>query len=81
MFMPICNLSQASPHLAMDAQFNYCIDDINSLSSELGIPWEHAKDVPFTSVILYIGFLRNINTRTVSIPDSKKAKYLAPIVT
>jgi hypothetical protein len=53
--------------------------DIDSFSDELGIPWEHAKDIPFSPVITYIGFRWDIEARTVSIPETKKTKYLIAI--
>jgi hypothetical protein len=53
--------------------------DIDSLSDELGIPWEHAKDVAFTPSIPYIGFQWDIENKTVYIPEDKKAKYLMAI--
>ena len=79
MATPIRDLSQSSPRSATDARFSYCFSDIDNLSGELGIPWEPSKDVPFAAVIPYIGFLWDIETKMVSIPDSKKEKYLAAI--
>ena len=79
MATPIRDLSQASPCSGPDAHFSYCMADIDSLSDELGIPWEQTKDVAFVSSIPYIGFLWDIEARMVSIPEGKKAKYLAAI--
>ena len=62
MAFPIQDLSRASPRSLMDSQFSYCMADIDSLSDKLGIPWERAKDVPFSSSIPYIGFLWDITT-------------------
>lgn len=39
MSAPIKDLSNALPWLEHDAKFTYCLDDINKLSDELGIPW------------------------------------------
>jgi hypothetical protein len=81
MATPLRDLSQTSPRSSLDAQFNYCMADVDSLSNELGIPWEHTKDVPFASAFPFIGFFWNLESRTVSIPNDKKAKYLAAIAT
>jgi hypothetical protein len=80
MATPICNLSQDSPHPQHDELFTYSMVDIDALSSELGIPWECSKDTPFAMTIIYISFLWNIKERTVAIPNMKKTKYLAAIV-
>ena len=53
--------------------------DIDNLSDDLGIPWERTKDVKFAPSLPYIGFLWNIEAKTVSIPEAKKTKYLVAI--
>lgn len=79
--MPIKDQKLLSPALRNqhDVQFTYSLDDIDAISNELGIPWEKAKDVPFTSVPTFIGFEWNIEKRTVALPLAKKKKYLAAI--
>jgi hypothetical protein len=79
MALPICDLSQDSPRSEHEAQFSYSMADIDSFSDKLGIPWERAKDIPFSPVITYIGFHWDIEARTVSIPETKKTKYLIAI--
>jgi hypothetical protein len=54
--------------------------DIDALSNDLGIPWETKKDIPFSSIAPFIGFSWNLTNRTVSLPESKKAKYLQAIL-
>ena len=54
--------------------------DIDALSDELGIPWEKTKDIPFSSSFPFIGFLWGLDTRTVSLSDSMKEKYLQAIL-
>ena len=51
-------------------------DDIDTLSWELGIPWEISKDQPFASCTTYIGFDWDIETGQVSLGAAKKDKYL-----
>ena len=62
-----------------DEQFTYCMADIDVLSNDLGIPWETGKDLPFSDVTPFIGFSWDLTNRTVSLPESKKAKYLQAI--
>ena len=76
---PIRDLSQSSPRSPHDARFSYCMADIDTLSLELGIPWEKDKDIPFGTIVPFIGFSWDITSRLVSLPPSKKAKYLAAI--
>lgn len=76
---PIIDLSSASPHSPEDAHFTYCFDDINRLSRMLGIPWELAKDILFSTRAPFIGFLWDLETLQVSIPEQKKEKYLEAI--
>jgi hypothetical protein len=79
MSFPILDLSTASPCSPEDLLFTYCFDDINRLSKILGIPWELAKDILFSSCALFISFLWDIVTHSVSIPQKKKEKYIAAI--
>jgi len=54
--------------------------DIDALSDELGILWEKTKDIPFGTLVPFIGFLWDLTARTVSLSDSKKEKYLQSIL-
>ena len=62
-----------------DEQFTYCMADIDTLSDDLGIPWEADKDIPFGEVTPFIGFTWDLANCMVSLPDSKKEKYLQAI--
>ena len=71
MFFPLLDLSNTSPHPDFDALFTYADADIDRVSDELGIPWEHSKTVPFSNVIPYLGFVWNLTMRTVKVPLEK----------
>ncbi|GLB39889.1 putative tyrosine recombinase [Lyophyllum shimeji] len=73
------DLSTASPRSQAEAEYTYCIADIDEISEELGIPWEVSKDIPFTSTPLYIGLVWDLEARTVTLPETKKAKYIKAI--
>ena len=53
MFFPLLDLSDVSRHPDNDAQFTYADADIDRVSDELRIPWEHSKTVPFSNVVPY----------------------------
>ena len=76
---PLQDLSHTSPRTSADAQFTYCIDDIDTISLQLGIPWEKSKDIPFSSHPTFLGFVWDIPKRLVSLSASKQAKYLAAV--
>ena len=79
MFFPLLDLSDVSPCPDNDAQFTYADADIDHISNELGIPWEHSKTVPFSNVVPYLGFIWNLTARTVEVPLEKKRKYRGTI--
>jgi hypothetical protein len=56
--------------------FSYDLSDIYSLAARLGWPWKLSKTRPFHHQFKYLGFLWNLSTKTVQIPDDKKARYL-----
>ena len=56
--------------------FSYSLTDIYSLAKQLGWPWKESKTRPFASQFKYLGFLWDLDTKTVQIPDSKKQRYL-----
>lgn len=78
---PLIDLSHSSPRNPHDQQFSYNLDDVDHLSEELGIPWETTKDQPFDASTIYIGFVWDIQARTVSLSPTKVAKYLQAIQT
>ncbi|CAA7260292.1 unnamed protein product [Cyclocybe aegerita] len=76
---PIRDLSQASPRSEEERRFTYCMSDIDAICNELGIPWETEKDVPFQSVVPFIGFLWDLDQREVALASAKQEKYLKAI--
>jgi hypothetical protein len=72
---PIQDLSHQSHRSEHDALFTYCLDDINKISDRLGIPWEKSKDQLFASSTTYIGFVWDLNSRSVSLAVGKIEKY------
>lgn len=78
---PIKDLIMESSHRQNqhDAQFAYSYDDIDTLSNQLGIPWEKEKDTPFSTKVVFIGFEWDFQNLTVSIPLDKRQKYLSAI--
>ena len=76
---PLLDLSLSSPRSAADEPFTYSMEDIDRIYSELGVPWETTKDVPFATSVPFIGFIWDIAELQVSIPTKKKTKYLEAI--
>jgi len=79
MSFPIKDLSDMSPRSAYEAQFAYSMGDIDRVAAQLGIPWELSKDVPFGTIIRYIGLEWDITCRTVALLDDKREKYKSAI--
>ncbi len=75
MTFPLKDLSDASPRSPYEAQFTYSFIDIDRVAAQLGIPWERSKDVPFSSVVRYIGLEWDIERWTVTLPTNKREKY------
>ena len=59
--------------------YPYDFDEINEITGPLGVPWESSKDVPFSSSVPFIGFLWNLDQKTVTLTEPKKAKYIQAI--
>ena len=78
---PIRDLSADSPRSIHDAKFTYNMDDINRLSTDLGIIWDPSKDVSFCLAVPFCGFLWDLRARTVCLLDKKCAKYILAINT
>ncbi|KAF5384239.1 hypothetical protein D9615_003418 [Tricholomella constricta] len=76
---PIHDLSRNSPRSTLDAAYTYASVDIDHISRTLGIPWEPSKTVDFDSNVQYLGFIWDLQERTVSVPTVKKEKYLQAI--
>jgi hypothetical protein len=76
---PILDLSQCSPCSAKDARYSYCMDNINTISTETGTPWEVSKDIQFCSEPPFMGFTWKLDSHTIEILEGKKKKYLDAI--
>ena len=76
---PFQDLAGTSPRSAKDQCFSYADTDIDALSEYLGIRWEPSKFVPFGPEFPYLGFLWNLQTRTVCLLEKKRLKYVAAI--
>ena len=74
MSRPLRNLSTQRKG-TVDPEYAYSMDDVDSISARLGIPWERSKDVPFGKVTPFIGFLWDIENKTVSLQEKKQEKY------
>ncbi|PPQ80585.1 hypothetical protein CVT24_002720 [Panaeolus cyanescens] len=72
---PLHDLSGDSPRSSDDAQYCYNMDDIDRVSAVLGIPWQSAKDVQFSSSAPYFGFVWDLKDRTVALSLEKASKY------
>jgi hypothetical protein len=59
--------------------FSYSLSEIYGLAAQLGWPWKESKTRPFAVEFLYLGFLWDLSTKTVQIPDPKKLRYLAKL--
>jgi hypothetical protein len=73
------DLSGLSPRSDYDKRFGYCLADIDGLSANLGIVWEKDKDQSSASSTICIGFLWDVENRTVSLSSPKVSKYLLAI--
>lgn len=62
--------------------YSYSFDEENiwTIARALGWPWSTSKHQPFHSTFTYLGFLWDINGRTVQLPETKIAKYRARLL-
>lgn len=74
MAFPIRDLAKNRDH-----GYTYDLSDVDHISNQLGIPWERSKDFDFSSSFPFIGFIWDIEKRTVSLRPEKKDKYLLAI--
>lgn len=72
---PLVDHSLATPRGVEDSLFSYSAADLDLLSDELALPWKVSKTTPFATSVVYLGFLWDIDHRTVALPDQKKTKY------
>ena len=61
------------------ASHAYDFSHIDQISGCLGIPWELSKDAPFSSTPVFIGFIWNLESNTVSLTTTKRTKYINTI--
>jgi len=55
------------------------MDDIDAISSKLGIPWETSKDILFSFRPVFIGLIWDLRLLTVELTPARKEKYLSAI--
>ncbi|KAF5342704.1 hypothetical protein D9757_015300 [Collybiopsis confluens] len=72
---PLIDMSGASSRSIEDSKFTYAFCDIDQVTLPLGYTWALEKDIPFCESPTYFGFQWHLETRTVSIPAEKRAKY------
>ena len=72
---PLKDLSTGHEDLENGEQC-YLTEDIDEISSRLGIPWEKSKDIPFGPKVPFIGFDWDLEAKTVSLQSKKKEKYV-----
>ncbi|PPQ81825.1 hypothetical protein CVT24_005483 [Panaeolus cyanescens] len=73
------DLSGSSPRSTEDQLFAYNMDDVDRLFEELGIEVEKEKDTHFQNVVPYLGFLWDLEQKTVTLQPKKGEKYLSAI--
>ncbi len=56
-------------------KYSYAEDIIWNTAEKLGWPWAPSKFLPFAFAFIYIGFLWDLSTREVSLPEAKRKKY------
>ena len=59
--------------------FSYTLSDIYSVAKQLGWPWKDSKTRPFASQFKYLGFIWDLTTKSVQIPEPKKLSYLSKL--
>ena len=75
---PIRDPSEGSPGNEVITHA-YDFKHINQISDCLGIPWEPSKDTPFSSAPVFIGFVWDIENKTVTLTPAKCSKYIVAI--
>lgn len=60
-------------------KFNFSLNDIYDIASGLGWPWKHSKTRPFATTFKFLGFIWNLDRKTVEIPDDKRVKYISKL--
>ena len=68
-------LKHLREHTVNGISFPYDFDEIDQCTNLLGIPWERTKDIHFNTTVVFAGLAWDLAEKTVSLPESKKAKY------
>lgn len=76
---PIINLPIIPSDNPHTQSFSYSPHQLDDLSRTLGIPWEESKEILFATSTIFTGLLWDLENRTVTLPENKKAKYSSAI--
>jgi hypothetical protein len=68
-----------TPSLSGPWTYTYTEQLIWDIATELGWPWSPLKHFLFNTIFMYIGFVWDLDTKTIHIPD-KKTKFLAKLL-
>ena len=70
------------PSSPLHIQYSYDLSTIISITAPLGVPWHpvETKGQDFQPSVTYVGFVWNLDTRSVSLSCKKRGKYLAKII-
>ncbi|KAM5536388.1 hypothetical protein V8D89_009927 [Ganoderma adspersum] len=71
------DLSATSPRPPEDALYSYALLDMDSVSQQLGLLWEHEKDQPFSTAPEFTGLVWDLAAWQVALAQKKCDKYLA----
>ena len=79
MEFPVQDLSGRSPRSDDDARFSCCDADLDAVSNELGIVWKAKKTQPWASVNPFLGFIWDVESKSVAVSDEKRVRYLGHV--
>jgi hypothetical protein len=57
-------------------RFNYDLQDIYNVAEQLGWPWKPSKTKDFAPSFRYLGFVWDLTTKIVAIPEDKRERYI-----
>jgi hypothetical protein len=84
-FAIFCFPDKRGCHLTISANslyhYSYNLESMKNLIVPLGMPWHKEKGSDFTDIFVYVGLSWNILEKSVSLPESKRLKYLTKIQT
>ena len=73
-------LKRVRDRLSDGIAYPYGVEEIDAITQPLGVPWETTKDVPFQTVVPFVGFSWDLERKRVSLPEQKKEKYVLAIL-